>query len=109
MLKVVKNTLLFASFFLSLSVYAMGASSQGVNTPSQYTVYRAQANNRIDPRLMHIPSSSRKANKCLRYTMGVCTLTEPTTFGRVRYNNAYHTTQKPTTQLGFQAADYWSN
>lgn len=109
MLKVIKNILLFASFFLSLSVHAMGASTQGVNTPSQYVVYRAQANNRIDPRLRHIPSSSRKANKCLQYTMGVCTLTEPVTFGRVRYNNAYRANQKSTTQMGFQSEQYWNN
>lgn len=75
---------------------------------SQYIKYRAQANNRTDPRLKHLPNSSPKSNKCLQYTMGICTLTEPPNYGRLRFDNA-HRKQDPLKKMGFQGPEYWSN
>lgn len=88
-------------------LWAMGISTSP-NYTSQYVKYRNEATKRTDPRLKHIPGSSKKANKCLQYSMGVCTMTEPENYGRLRYNNA-HRKQDPLKKLGFQDAEYWSN
>ncbi|GEM_PF-3996125 len=72
----------------------------------QFMTHKAANLNRVDPRIKYLPS--KKANNCLQYTMGVCTLTEPQNYGRVKYNNA-NRKQDPSKKLGFQSAEYWSN
>lgn len=104
------------SLFFTLAFFSGLASllAMGINTPppytSQYVKYRSEVTKRTDPRLKHLPNSSKKANKCLQYMMGICTLTEPEDYGRQRYTNGQRRNKVDTTkQLGFQGAEYWSN
>lgn len=90
------------------SVRAAGINSDSAFT-SQYIKYRSAATKRSDPRLKHLPNSSKKANKCLQYMMGVCTLTEPEDYGRRRYSNKNRGKVKKSQEPGFQSAEYWSN
>lgn len=92
--------------FVSVAVNATSAPDY----TSPYTRYRNQSIVRTDPRLKHLPNSSQKANKCLQYMMGVCTMTEPANYGRLRYNNAQRRNKVDSTKkLGFQGPEYWSN
>jgi len=92
---------------ISTNVLALGMTS-GPSTTSQYIQYRDQALKRTDPRMKPLPNSSKKANKCLQSSMGVCTLTEPENYGRLRYTNT-HQKQDSLKKLGFQSEEYWSN
>lgn len=87
---------------------AAGVNSGSAFT-SQYIKYRSEGTKRSDPRLKHLPNSSKKANKCLQYMMGVCTLTEPEDYGRRRYSNTSRGKVKKSQETGFQSAEYWSN
>lgn len=107
LMSTVFRLILVLSFFIFASpLFALGMSSQV--PPSQYTQYRNQALKRTDPRLKHIPGSSKKANKCLQSAMGVCTMTEPENYGRLRYQNT-HRKQDSLKKMGFQDMGYWSN
>lgn len=102
------------AIFLSLLLAASPAMAVGLSSSpsytSQYVKYRSEATKRTDPRLKHLPNSSKKANKCLETMMGVCTMTEPENYGRLRYNNSQRRNKPDTTKkLGFQGEEYWSN
>ncbi len=106
MLKLFQGICLILVFGVS-SAFAVGMS-QTPSYTSPYVKYRSEATKRQDPRLKYLPGSSKKANKCLQYSMGVCTLTEPENYGRLRYNNTRRK-EDPLKKLGFQGPEYWSN
>lgn len=78
----------FVLVFLSLNQEAPAYSSQ-------YLGHRSATLERKDPRLKHLPhQKSRKSESCLRWAMGVCTLTKKEEWGSLRYHNQYREQEK---------------